>query len=84
MISFNFEAQINYMWSLKLFKVSEILCVATFDTICSSKFVTNCVDYSLPTPNATWQCFDFLHDIYYQKNSNQNRNKDKHYAQECF
>jgi len=51
MISFNFEAQINDMWSLKLFKVSEILCVVTFDTICSSKFAINCVDRSLPTPN---------------------------------
>ncbi len=38
------------MWSLKLFKVYEILRVATFDIICVSKFATNCVDYSLPTP----------------------------------
>ncbi len=48
--SFNFEAQIIHMWSLKLFKVDEILCVATFDTICGSKFSTNCVDCSLATP----------------------------------
>ncbi len=33
--SFNFEAQIIYMWSLKLFKVNEILCVATFNIIYS-------------------------------------------------
>jgi hypothetical protein len=31
-------------------KVGEILHVVTFDTICSSKFATNCVDHSLPTP----------------------------------
>lgn len=31
--------------------MSEILHVATFDTICSSKFVTNCVNCRLPTPN---------------------------------
>ncbi len=31
--------------------MSEILCVVTFDTICSSKFAINCVDRSLPTPN---------------------------------
>jgi hypothetical protein len=29
---FVFEAQINYMWSLKKFKVSEILHVTTFYT----------------------------------------------------
>jgi len=38
MTSFKFECQIIYMWPLKLFKVNEILCVGTFDTICSSKF----------------------------------------------
>jgi hypothetical protein len=52
-ISFNFEIQIIYMWSLKLFKVGEILCVNTFDTICSSKFASNFVDRNLPTPT-TW------------------------------
>jgi len=52
--SFNFEAQIIYMWSLKLFKVSECLCVNTLDIICSSKFATNCVDHSLPTPKGSW------------------------------
>jgi hypothetical protein len=30
--------QINYMWSLKKFKVSEILCVTIFYIICSSNF----------------------------------------------
>jgi hypothetical protein len=34
-IYFMFEAQINYMLSLKKFKVSEILQVITFYTICS-------------------------------------------------
>ncbi len=29
--------------------MGEILHVATFDTICSSKFATNCVDHNLPT-----------------------------------
>jgi hypothetical protein len=48
--SFNFGARIIHMWSLKLFKVDEILRVATFDIICGSKFATNCVDCSLPTP----------------------------------
>ncbi len=49
------------------------------------QFATNCVDYSLPTPNATWQCFDFLQgDINCQKKSNQNKNKAKHYAQDFF
>jgi hypothetical protein len=33
-----FEVQINYMWSLKKFKVSEILHVTTFYTICSPNF----------------------------------------------
>ncbi len=38
-----------------------------------------------PCSNATWQSFHFLQgDIYYQKNSNQNKNKAKHYAQDFF
>jgi hypothetical protein len=49
-ISFNFEAQIIHMWSLKLFKVDESLRVTTFDTICVFKFAINCVNCSLPTP----------------------------------
>jgi hypothetical protein len=41
--------------------------------LCSN--VSSCSD-------ATWQSFYFLQgDIYYQKNSNQNKNKAKHYAQ---
>ncbi len=48
--SFNFEAWIIHMWFFKLFKVDEILHVATFHTICGSKFTTNCVDCTLPTP----------------------------------
>jgi hypothetical protein len=44
MTSLNFETKIMYMWSLKLFKVNEILSVVTFVTICSSKFATNYVD----------------------------------------
>jgi hypothetical protein len=35
--------------------------------------------------HATWQSFHFLQgDIYYQKNSNQNKNKAKHYDQDFF
>jgi hypothetical protein len=38
-----------------------------------------------PCSNATWQSFHLLQgDIYYQKNSNQNKNKAKHYAQDFF
>jgi hypothetical protein len=35
---FIFEAQINYMWFPKKFKVSEILCDTTFYNICSPGF----------------------------------------------
>jgi hypothetical protein len=42
-ISFNFETQIIYMRSLKLFKMSEILPIGTSNIICSFKFATNCV-----------------------------------------
>jgi hypothetical protein len=35
---FMFEAQINYMWFLENFKVSETLHVITFYTICSPNF----------------------------------------------
>jgi len=51
---FDFEAQIIYMWSLKLFQVTKILLVATFDIIRSSKFATNCVDRSLPRSIWRW------------------------------
>jgi hypothetical protein len=37
-IYFMFEAQINYMWSQKKFKVNEILHVTIFYTICSPYF----------------------------------------------
>jgi hypothetical protein len=57
--SFNFEAQIIFMWPLKLFKVSEILHIDTFDTICISKFATNCVNRILPT-FATWRWISML------------------------
>jgi hypothetical protein len=48
-----FEAQIIYMWSLKYFKVNEILCVATFDTICNCEFPSNCVHRSVHSPFLT-------------------------------
>jgi len=32
------QSQINYMWSLQNFKVSEILCVITFYIICNPSF----------------------------------------------
>jgi hypothetical protein len=35
---FMFEAQINYMWSFKIFKVSEILCITIFYIACSPNF----------------------------------------------
>jgi hypothetical protein len=31
--------------------MNEILCVATFDIICSSNFQTKCVNYSMQTPH---------------------------------
>jgi hypothetical protein len=37
-IYFMFEAQINYMWSLKKFKMNKILRVITFYTTCKSSF----------------------------------------------
>jgi len=48
--SFNFETQLVHMRSLKLFKVSEILRVATFNIICSATFASNCVDHSCQHP----------------------------------
>jgi hypothetical protein len=35
---FMFEAQINYMWSLKNFKMNEILCIIIFYIVRSPKF----------------------------------------------
>jgi hypothetical protein len=45
-----FKAQINWMWFLEEFKVSEILHVMTFDIICSFNFDTKCVHYTMETP----------------------------------
>jgi len=44
------KAQINLMQFLKEFKVSEILCVATFDTICTYSFDTKCLHHTMETP----------------------------------
>jgi len=41
-----FESQINYRWSLENFKVSEILCVTTFYTICNPSFFK--IVYTIP------------------------------------
>jgi len=41
------KAQINYMLSLKEFKMREILCVSTFDIICSSNFNIKCVHHTM-------------------------------------
>jgi len=38
MTYFSFEPKIIYMWSLEKIKVSEILHVTTFDTICNPDF----------------------------------------------
>jgi hypothetical protein len=46
-----FKAQINLMWILEEFKVSEILCVAIFNTICTSSFDTNCLHRTMETPS---------------------------------
>jgi hypothetical protein len=61
--------------------MGEILCVATFDTICSSKFGTIVWTVVCQHP---MQLGNVLGDIYYQKKSNQNKNKAKHYAQDFF
>jgi hypothetical protein len=45
-----FKAQINLMQFLKEFKVSEILCVITFNTICTFSFDTKCVDCIMEMP----------------------------------
>jgi hypothetical protein len=44
-----FEAQINLMWFLEEFKVSEILSVATFNTICTFNFDTKCLHRTMET-----------------------------------
>ncbi len=43
------KAQINYMWSFEEFKMSEIVCLSTFD-ICISNFDTKCTLYHGNTP----------------------------------
>jgi hypothetical protein len=45
-----FKAQINLMQFLNEFKVSEILCFATFDTICTCNFDTKCLHRTMETP----------------------------------
>jgi hypothetical protein len=37
-IYYMFKAQINYMWFLKDFKVSETLCITIFYSICTPNF----------------------------------------------
>jgi hypothetical protein len=51
-IGFIFKAQINLMQFSKEFKVSEILCVVTFDTICISSFDTMCQHRTMETPES--------------------------------
>ncbi len=46
--SFNFEAQIIYLWSLKLFKVNEILCVLLLILYVIQNLYQICVHCSLP------------------------------------
>jgi hypothetical protein len=47
---FIFEAQIKYMWFLINFKVSEILRVIIFYTICSPSFPYNCLHHTIHLP----------------------------------
>jgi hypothetical protein len=59
---FMFEAQINYMWSLKTFEVSEILHVTTFYTICSPSFPLKKLHHNVPSPFVFYQViFKFLY-----------------------
>jgi len=44
---FMFEAQINYMWFQKKFKVYEILHVTNFYVICSPNFSLKCLHHSV-------------------------------------
>jgi hypothetical protein len=50
-IGFIFKAQINLMRFKKKFKVSEILCVTSFDTICIFSFDTKRVHCTMETPS---------------------------------
>jgi hypothetical protein len=62
-IDFILKTQINLMWFLKEFKVSEISYVTTFDTTCTPSFNTKCVYHTMKTPpmlyhpptHPTWQ-----------------------------
>jgi hypothetical protein len=42
------------MWIVEEFKMSEILHIITFDTICISSFGTNYVHYTMETPRCHW------------------------------
>ncbi len=44
-----FQAQLNLIRFKKGFKVSEILCVTTFNTICTFSFGTKCVRCTMGT-----------------------------------
>jgi hypothetical protein len=44
-----FKAQINLMRFLEEFKMSEILCVVTFNTICTFSFDTKCLQRTMET-----------------------------------
>jgi len=44
------KTQINFMWSL--FKMSEILCVHTFDIIYLKFFDIKCVHYTMEIPHS--------------------------------
>jgi hypothetical protein len=48
-IDFIFKAQFNFMWFIKKIKMSEILHVTTFDTICTSNFDTKCLHHTMET-----------------------------------
>jgi hypothetical protein len=41
---------INHMWFFKKFKMTEILCIITFDTIFIYNFDTKCVQHNMETP----------------------------------
>jgi hypothetical protein len=57
-----FKAQTNLILFIEEFKVSEILCVATFDTICTFSFDTKCLHCTMETFVVCWFCK--YNDIY--------------------
>jgi hypothetical protein len=59
-IGFISKAQINLMRFLEESKVTEILCVATFDTICTSSFDTKCLHHTMETLMMTCQGLTLL------------------------